>query len=133
MESLQTNLDLVLTISDSSVIPPEASPSSFPFWGSGESFYVDSCDRTAVSVLTRIVFHQARHMVRIPRFMLLGVDFQLPIGQVWSCTIGHAGFKQSLCTMVGGTDPEIGAWLDHPMLVQFFTSVARDPFTVATE
>ena len=71
-------------------------------------------------------------MVAIPKFMLLSGDFQLPIGQVWLCAILLAGFKQSLREMAGGTDPDIGDWMEHPMLREFFATAARDPFSLDT-
>ena len=72
-------------------------------------------------------------MVAIPKLMLLSGDFQVPIGQVWSCAIGLAGFKQSLREMAGGTDPDLGDWMDHPLLREFFAAAARDPFSLATD
>ena len=129
----EENLDLVLDYSDRAVVPPDPVLNTFPFWGSGEQFFNEALSRELVSPAPGALFDTSRRLVAIPKFMLLSGDFQLPIGQVWSCAIGPAGFKQSLRELAGGTDPSIGDWLDHPMLREFFAAAARDPFSLATD
>jgi hypothetical protein len=129
----EQNLGLVLSYSDPAVVPPDQVSNTFPFWGQGEQFFNDALSRELVSAAPDTLFDTERRMVAIPKFMLLSGDFQLPIGQVWSCAIGLAGFKQSLRAMAGGTDPFLGAWLGHPMLREFFAAAARDPFSLATD
>ena len=126
------NLQLVLGYSDPTVVPPDHVATTFPFWGSGDAFLADAAKRELISIAPGRTLDPARRLVAIPRLQLLGGDFQLPIGQVWSCQIGLDGFKQSLRTLAGGSDPSIGAWLDHPMLVEFFAAIARDPLAFAT-
>jgi len=71
-------------------------PLCAPFWDSGEAFLAGAVKRELIPVDPALTLDFARHLVANPRLQLLGGDFQLPIGQVWSCQIGLAGYKHSL-------------------------------------
>ena len=125
-----TPLDVFICPSSPAVSPPTGTNSLTHLWGTGDDFRARALDTGATPLGDKDI--TLGRIVTLPRTLLLPGNFHLPLGQIWSCSIGLQGFITSLREMAMGMDPTIGDWLNHPLVEEFFAAVADDPLDFAT-
>ena len=120
-----TPLDVFICPSSPTVSPPTGSSPLAHLWGTGDAFRAQAMGTGAITLGDRDGDPTLGRFVTLPGTLLLPGNFNLPLGQIWSCSIGFQGFLASLREMAMGMDPTIGDWLNHPLVEDFFYGNCR--------